>query len=139
MPGGNATPGAYSVSFIYNLGVYPSFVAPAGPMYSHIIGINASAGITDRLTAAGGFNFAHSSFTSELNTGTFDSYGINAMLNYLVAPALQASLSSQWWNFAGSSGDVATASDFSFSKQMIILGLSYAYSPRGDFFRSGAF
>ena len=41
--------------------------------------------------------------------------------------------------FAGSSGGVATASDFSFSKQMIILGLSYAYSPRGDFFRSGAF
>ena len=32
-----------------------------------------------------------------------------------------------------------TASDFSFSKHMIILGLTYAYSPRGDFFRSGAF
>ncbi len=139
MPGSNAAPGAYSVSFNYNLGVYPSFVSSAGPIYSHIFGINASAGISDRLTAMGGFNFAHSSFTSQLNTGTFDTYGTIEMLNYLVAPSLQASLSHQWMEFTGSSGGVATGSDFSFSKHIIMLGLSYAYSPRGDFFRSGAF
>lgn len=139
MPGGNAKPGAYSVSFTYNLGVYPSFVSSAGPIYTHLIGINTSAGISDRLTASGGFNFAHSSFTSQVNNGTFDTYGTIVMLNYLVAPTLQASLSHQWLNFAGSSGSVATASDFSLSKHMIMLGLSYAYSPRGDFFRSGAF
>ena len=101
MPGGNATPGAYSVSFNYNLGVYPSFVSSAGPIYSHIIGINASAGISDRLTAMGGFNFAHSSFTSQLNNSTFDTYGTIVMLNYLVAPSLQASLSHQWLNLRG--------------------------------------
>lgn len=139
MPGGNATAGAYNVSFNYNLGVYPSFVSSAGPMYSHIIGINASAGISNRLTVSGGFNFAHSSFTSGLNAQTFDTYGTIEMLNYLVAPSLQASLSHQWLSFAGSSGDLATTTPFSLSKHMIILGLSYAYSPRGDFFRSGAF
>jgi len=139
MPGGNAQAGAYSASFTYNLSIYPSFVSSAGPIYTHLIGINGSAGISNRLTAMGGFNFAHSSFTSQLNNSTFDTYGTILMLNYLVAPSLQASLSHQWMEFAGSSGGVATASDFSFSKQMIILGLSYAYAPRGDFFRSGAF
>jgi hypothetical protein len=136
MPGSNAAPGAYSVSFNYNLGVYPSFVASAGPIYTHLFGINASAGLSDRLTAMGGVNFAHSSFTSQQNTGTFDTYGTIVMLNYLVAPSLQASLSHQWMNFAGSSGGQAPDSDFSFSKHIIMLGLSYAYSPRGDFFRS---
>ena len=90
MPGGNAKPGAYSVSFTYNLGVYPSFVSSAGPIYSHLIGINANAGLSDRLTTYGGFNFAHSSFTSQVNNGTFDTYGTIVMLNYLVAPTLQS-------------------------------------------------
>ncbi len=116
MPGGNVGPGAYSVSFNYNLGVYPSFVSSAGPIYTHIFGINASAGISNRLTVMGGFNFAHSSFTSQLNNQTFDTYGTIEMLNYLIAPSLQASLSHQWMQFAGSSGGQDSASDFSFLK-----------------------
>jgi hypothetical protein len=138
MPGTIAGPGMYNVSFRYNLGVYPSYVASAGPIYSHLIGLNGSAGITDRLTAFGGFNFAHSSFTSQVNTGTFNSYGTIVMLNYLITQTLQASLAHQWLNFSGGS-DVASASDFSMSKHMVMLGISYAYSPRGDFFRSGPF
>jgi hypothetical protein len=138
VPGSIASPGMYSVSLTYNLGVYPSFVSSAGPIYTHLIGLNGSAGITDRLTAFGGFNYAHSSFTSQVNTGTFDSYGTIVMLNYLVTRTLQASLSHQWLNFSSGS-DGATAADFNMSKHMVMLGLSYAYSPRGDFFRSGAF
>jgi hypothetical protein len=138
IPGSNAEPGAYSVSLNYNLGVYPSFVASGGPIYTHIVGLNGSAGITNRLTAFGGINFAHSSFTNQLNTGTFDSYGTIVMLNYLVTQTLQASLSHQWLNFSSSS-DAVSASDFNMSKHMVMLGISYAYSPRGDFFRSGAF
>jgi hypothetical protein len=138
VPGSNASPGMYSVSLLYNLGVYPSFVSSAGPIYTHLISLMGSAGITDRLAAFGGFNYGHSSFTSQVNTGTFDSYGTIVMLNYLVTRSLQASLSHQWLNFSGGS-DVASASDFGLSKHMVMLGISYAYSPRGDFFRSGAF
>lgn len=138
VPGTSSSPGMYSVSLNYNLGVYPSYVASGGPIYAHIIGLNGSAGITDRLTAFGGFNFAHSSFTSQINTGTFNSYGTIMMLNYLVTRTLQASLAHQWLNFSGSS-EGGGASDFGLSKHMVMLGISYAYSPRGDFFRSGAF
>jgi hypothetical protein len=139
IPGSNAGPGMYSVSLNYNLGVYPSFVSAAGPIYTHLIGLNGSAGITDKLSAFGGLNFAHSSFTSQFNNSTFDSYGTVVMLNYLVTRTLQASLSHQWLNFTSESGGTAGSTDFSMSKHMIMLGLSYAYSPRGDFFRSGAF
>lgn len=140
VPGSIAGPGMYSVSLIYNLGVYPSYVSSAGPIYSHIIGLNASAGITDRLTSLAGFNFAHSSFTSPVNTGTFDSYSAIAMLNYLVTRTLQASFSYQYLNFTGGSDSAANSgSNFTMSKHMLMLGLSYAYSPRGDFFRGSAF
>jgi hypothetical protein len=139
MPGTNAGPGMYSVSLTYNLGVFPSFVSTAGPVYSNLVGLNGSAGITDRLTAFGGFNFAHSSFTSQVNDSTFNSYGIIAMLNYLVTRTLQASLSYQWLNFTSESGGTDGSADFNMSKHMIMLGLSYAYSPRGDFFRGVAF
>jgi hypothetical protein len=140
VPGSIASPGMYSVSLIYNLGVYPSFVSSAGPIYTHIIGLNTSAGITDRLTSLAGFNFAHSSFTSQVNTGTFDSYSTIVMLNYLVTRTLQATLSHQWLNFTGGSDSAANSSaSFTLSKHMVMLGLSYAYSPRGDFFRAGAF
>jgi hypothetical protein len=140
MPGSVAGPGMYSLSLTYNLGVYPSFVSQAGPIYTHLIGVNGSAGITDRFTAFGGFNFAHSSFTSQLNSSTFDSYGTIVMLNYLVTRTIQASLSHQWLNFTGGSGGAANStSDFTLSKHMVMLGISYAYSPRGDFFRSTAF
>jgi hypothetical protein len=138
VPGTISGPGMYSVSLNYNLGVYPSYVASAGPIYTHIIGLNGSAGITDRLSALGGFNFAHSSFTSQVNTGSFNSYGTIVMLNYLVTRTLQASLSHQWLNFSSSS-EGGSVPDFGLSKHMIMLGISYAYSPRGDFFRSGAF
>lgn len=137
VPGNIASPGMYNVSLTYNLGVYPSFVSSAGPIYTHIIGLNGSAGITDRLTSFAGFNFAHSSFTNQINNQTFNTYGSVVMLNYLVTRTLQASLSHQWLSFAGSGG--ASTSDFTFSKHMIMLGLSYAFAPRGDFFKSSAF
>ena len=138
VPGTIAKTGMYSVSLTYNLGVFPSFVSSAGPIYTHLIGLNSSAGITDRLTTFAGFNFAHSSFTSQTNNTTFDTYGSVVMLNYLIGRTLTASLTHQWLNFVGSSGGINNT-DFSFSKHVLMLGISYAFAPRGDFFRAGAF
>jgi hypothetical protein len=51
---------------------------------------------------------------------------------------LTARLSHQWLKFDTQTSGVSAA-DFGFAKQVVLLGFTYAYSPRGDFFRSGAF
>jgi hypothetical protein len=138
MPGSIATPGSYRLSLMYNLGVYPSFVQSAGPIYTHMVSLGSMAGITNKLTAQALFNYAQSSFTSDTVGTTFNTYGTTVSLNYLITPTFTAMLSHQWLNFdlKATSGNAA---DFGFAKHVILLGFTYAYSPRGDFFRSGAF
>ena len=138
MPGGIATPGSYQISLIYNLGVYPSFVQTAGPIYTHTVLLGSTAGITDKLTAQGSFNYARSSFTSDTIGTTFSTYGTTVSLNYLITPTFTARLSHQWLNFDNQT-NIGSAGDLGFSKQVILLAFTYAYAPRGDFFRSGAF
>lgn len=138
MPGGIAAPGSYRVTLMYNLGVFPSFVQSAGPIYTHTILLGGTAGITDRLSAQALFNYARSSYTSEAIGTTFSTYGTTVSLNYLITPMLTARLSHQWLKFDNQTSGVSAA-DFGFAKQVVLLGFTYAYSPRGDFFRSGAF
>ena len=138
MPGVIAAPGSYRVTLIYNLGVFPSFVQSAGPIYTHTILLGSTAGITDRLSAKALFNYARSSFTSESIGTNFATYGTTVSLNYLITPMLTARLSHQWLKFDTQTSGVSAA-DFGFAKQVVLLGFTYAYSPRGDFFRSGAF
>ena len=138
MPGSIATPGSYKLSLMYNLGVFPSFVQSAGPIYTHMVSLGSMAGITNKLTAQALFNYAQSSFTSDTVGTKFSTYGTTVSLNYLITPTFTAMLSHQWLNFdlQATSGN---AGDFGFAKHVILLGFTYAYSPRGDFFRSGAF
>ncbi|MCC2641123.1 MAG: hypothetical protein K0S45_1536 [Nitrospira sp.] len=138
IPGSIATPGSYRFTLTYNLGVYPSFVQSAGPIYTHMVSLGSMAGITNKLTAQALFNYAQSSFTSDTVGTTFSTYGTTVSLNYLITPTFTAMLSHQWLNFdlKATSGNAA---DFGFAKHVILLGFTYAYSPRGDFFRSGAF
>ncbi len=138
MPGGIASPGSYRVTLMYNLGVFPSFVQTAGPIYTHTIMLGSMAGITDRLSAQALFNFANSSFTSDSIGTNFTTYGTTVGLTYLITPMFTAQLSHQWLMFDTQTSGVS-AGDLGFSKQVILLGFTYAYSPRGDFFRAGAF
>lgn len=138
MPGGIAAPGSYRVTLMYNLGVFPSFVQSAGPIYTHTILLGSTAGITDRLSAQALVNYARSSFTSETIGTNFTTYGTTVSLNYLITPMFTARLSHQWLMFENQTSGFS-AGDLGFAKQMILLGFTYAYSPRGDFFRSGAF
>lgn len=138
MPGGIAAPGSYRITLMYNLGVFPSFVQTAGPIYTHTIMLGSMAGITDRLSAQALFNYAKSSFTSESIGTNFTTYGTTVALNYLITPMFTARLSHQWLMFDTQTSGVS-AGDLGFSKQVILLGFTYAYSPRGDFFRAGAF
>ncbi|MEP7152217.1 MAG: hypothetical protein ABI856_10935 [Nitrospira sp.] len=138
MPGGIVTPGSYRISLIYNLGIFPSFVQTAGPIYTHTVLLGSTAGITDKLTAQGSLNYARSSFTSDTIGTTFSTYGTTVSLNYLITPTFTARLSHQWLNFDNQT-TLGSAGDLGFSKQVILLAFTYAYAPRGDFFRSGAF
>ncbi len=138
MPGGIAAPGSYRVTLLYNLGVFPSFVQSAGPIYTHTVSLASAAGITDKLTAQAMFNFARSSFTSDAIGTTFTTYGTTVSLNYLITPTFTARLSHQWLMFENQTSGLG-AGDLGFAKQVILLGFTYAYAPRGDFFRSGAF
>lgn len=138
VPGSIASPGSYRITLSYNLGVYPSFVQSAGPIYTHTIMLGSTAGITDRLTAQALFNFARSTFTSDAIGTTFTTYGTTVSLNYLITPTFTARLSHQWLMFDNQATGLSAA-DLGFSKQVILLGFTYAYAPRGDFFRSGAF
>lgn len=139
MPGGIAAPGSYRVTFMYNLGVFPSFVQSAGPIYTHTAILGGIAGITDKLSAQALFNYARSTFTSDTIGTTFSTYGTTVSLNYLITPMLAARLSHQWLMFENQQTSGFSAADLGFSKQMVLLGFTYAYSPRGDFFRTGAF
>ena len=139
MPGGIAAPGSYRFTLTYNLGVYPSFVQTAGPIYTHIVSLGSMAGITSKLTAQALFNYAHSSFTSDTVGTTFSTYGTTVSLNYLITPTFTARLSHQWLNFDNQTNAGVGAADLGISKHVILLGFTYAYAPRGDFFRSGAF
>jgi hypothetical protein len=98
----------------------------------------SAAGITDKLTAQALFNVARSSFTSESIGTTFTTYGTTVSLNYLITPTFTARLSHQWLMFDNQTSGLS-AGDLGFSKHVILLGFTYAYAPRGDFFRSGAF
>ncbi|ULA59218.1 MAG: conserved exported protein of unknown function [Nitrospira sp.] len=138
MPGGIAAPGSYRITLLYNLGVFPSFVQSAGPIYTHTVSLVSAAGITDKLTAQGLFNVARSSFTSDAIGTTFTTYGTTVSLNYLITPTFTARLSHQWLMFDNQTSGLS-AGDLGFSKHVILLGFTYAYAPRGDFFRSGAF
>jgi hypothetical protein len=138
IPGGIAASGSYRATLMYNLGVYPSFVQSAGPIYSHVVSLGGAAGITDRLTGQALLNFSHSSFTSQNIGTTFNSYGTTVMLNYLITPALTAMISHRWLMF-DNQVNTAGVGDLSFSKHVVLIGFTYAYAPRGDFFRSGSF
>jgi hypothetical protein len=138
MPGGIATPGSYQFTLMYNLGVYPSFVQSAGPIYTHLVSLGSMAGITDKLTAQAFLNYARSSSTSDAIGSTFTTYGTTVSLNYLITPTFTARVSHQWLNFDNQS-NTAGATDLGISKHVILLAFTYAYAPRGDFFRSGAF
>ena len=138
MPGGIATPGSYQFTLMYNLGVYPSFVQAAGPIYTHLVSLGSMAGITDKLTTQAFLNYARSSYTSDAIATTFTTYGTTVSLNYLITPTFTARLSHQWLNFDNQS-NTAGAADLGISKHVILLAFTYAYAPRGDFFRAGAF
>ena len=127
-------PGAYTTSMYYNYSIYPSFAFGAGPMESHVVGINASGGITSKLTGIAGMNYSHGSTSSP--TSSFDTLGATAGASYILGPVL-INLTYNWLYFSNSSTQSpASQNEYAFSKKMVLLSFSYAFTSQ-SFFKMG--
>ncbi|BCA54146.1 hypothetical protein W02_12860 [Nitrospira sp. KM1] len=137
-PGAIFAPGRYNATLSYNLSVFPSYAFGAGPMKAHVIGANATAGLTSNLTANGGLNYSHGSINTPAST--FDTVGLTGGLNYLFGSSFVGSITYSWLYFANSGGiqGGTVGEDIAFSKKMIMVSLSYAFNSR-QFFRAGSF
>ncbi|TKB84784.1 MAG: hypothetical protein E8D44_05460 [Nitrospira sp.] len=133
-PGGVIAPGAFTTSLSYNFSIFPSYALNAGPMKTHVVGVNASAGVTSKLTAQAGMNFSHGSTSTPASS--FDTLGATAGASYLLGPVM-VNLTYNWLYFSSSFAQTAqTQSEYAFSKKIIMLSLSYAFTSQ-SFFRMG--
>jgi hypothetical protein len=136
-PGGILAPGAYIASMSYNFSVLPTFAFGSGPMKVHVVGVNATGGITSNLSAQVGVNYSHGTISQP--SSTFDTVGVTAGARYLIGPVL-ASLTYNWLYFSNQTDQSALSqsSESQFSKKMVMLSFAYAFSSE-SFFRMGGF
>ena len=133
--GGILPPGAYIARMSYRFGLLPSFAFGAGPVKVHVVGINATGGITSKLSGQVGMNYSHG--TRSAPTSTFDTVGLTAGANYLLGPVL-ASLTYNWLFFSREADPSLSnqSTQYEFSKKVVLLSFSYAFfSP--SFFNEG--
>lgn len=140
-PGGINAPGGYTTTMAYTYSIFPSYAFGSGPMQAHVVGLYATGGITAKLTGQVGMNYSHGSRSGTSSASTFDTVGLTAGARYLIGPVL-ASLQYNWLYFSNSATESslghASQSDTAFSKKMIMLTLSYAFTSQ-SFFRMDRF
>jgi hypothetical protein len=97
--------------------------------------MNASAGLTSRLSGLGGMNYAHA--TRNAPDSTSDTFGVTAGARYLIGPVF-ASLTYNWFFFSREQEQALSSqsSEYEFSKKMVMLSFSYAFASPA-FFRDG--
>jgi len=111
MPGGIKAPGAYTASLRYTYSLFPSYAFGSGPMNTHLVGANATGGITSKLAGLVGMNYAHSTRSSPSSTS--DTLGVTVGTAYLIGPVL-ATLSYNWLYFSKSDDQT---SEYEWSKR----------------------
>jgi hypothetical protein len=134
-PGGIMAPGKYTASMGYTYSIFPSYAFGSGPMNTHVVGANATGGITSKLVGLVGMNYAHSTRSSPSSTA--DTLGATVGARYLIGPVL-ASLTYNWLYVSNSTEQPLGQSEFQYSKKMVFLSLSYAFTSE-SFFRMGEF
>jgi len=134
-PGGIVAPGAYTAALSYRFSLVPSYAFGAGPLKVHVVGINATGGITSKLSGLMGINYSHG--TRSAPTSTFDTIGLTAGARYLIGPVL-ASLTYNWLFFSREADQSLSSqsSQYEFSKKMVLLSFSYAFTSP-SFFSEG--
>jgi len=134
-PGGIEVPGAYTVVANYRYTLVPGFAFGAGPLKVHVVGINATGGITSKLSGLVGMNYSHG--TRSAPTSTFDTLGVTVGARYLIGRVL-ASLTYNWLFFSREADQSLSSqsSQYEFSKKIVLLSLSYAFTSP-SFFTEG--
>jgi hypothetical protein len=144
--GGILTPGRYVASLTYSYSYYPSYAFGAGATKVHIVGTNVTGGITSRLSGQVGMNYAHGSSAASETSFTYDTVGITVGARYLLGPIL-ASLTTNWLYFSnstspagfGSTSPAGFVSSESFSKEIVLFSLSYAFTGQPFFMDTFAY
>jgi hypothetical protein len=134
-PGGIVPPGAYTATMNYRFTLVPGIAFGAGPLKTHVVGINATGGITSKLSGLVGMNYSHG--TRSAPSSTFDTVGLTAGARYLIGPVL-ASLTYNWLFFSREADPSLSSqsTEYEFSKKIVILSFSYAFTSP-SFFREG--
>jgi len=134
-PGGIVPPGAYTATMSYRFSLVPSIAFGAGPLKTHVVGINATGGIASNLSGRVGMNYSHG--TRSAPSSTFDTVGLTIGANYLLGPVL-ASLTYNWLFFSreADSSLSSQSTEYEFSKKIVLLSFSYAFTSP-SFFREG--
>ncbi|MDF0643612.1 MAG: hypothetical protein P0111_06245 [Nitrospira sp.] len=134
MPGGIMPPGQFRTTLNYNYNVYPSYVIGSGPTKTQVVSANVTGGITSKLSGQLGLNYAHGSSSNPQTT--YDSVNANVGASYLIGPVL-ANLTYRWMYFSNINEQPGGIEDqYAFSKKMVLLTLSYAFTNQ-SFFRTG--
>jgi hypothetical protein len=133
-PGGLVPAGQYRATLISGYSVYPSTAFAAGANKSLVVGANVSGGITPKLTGQAGMNFAHGSSAASGTGFIYDSVGVTVGARYLLGPILM----SLTYNYLYSSNTDSSQGESIFSKNMVLLGLSYAFTSQ-SFFKMDTF
>jgi hypothetical protein len=134
-PGGIMVRGAYTASMRYTYSIFPSYAFGSGPMNTHLVGANATGGITSKLAGLVGMNYAHS--TRDSPSFTADTLGVTVGARYLIGPVM-AGLTYNWLYVSNSTEQSLGQSEYEYSKKMVMLSLSYAFTSE-SFFRMGEF
>jgi hypothetical protein len=133
-PGGIMAPGAYTAAMNYRFTLVPGYAFGAGPLRVHGVGINATGGITSKLSGQVGMNYSHG--TRSAPTSTFDTVGVTVGARYLLGPVL-ASLTYNWLFFSREADQsLSSQSQYEFSKKIVMLSFSNAFTSP-SFFREG--
>ena len=115
-----------TTTFSFARSVSPSFIIAATALESNAVSLAVTHGFTDRLTGAASANYARSSSvasSTSVASGsnlTFDSYGADLSLTYLLKRWLTASLSYSHTHFSQGFSDARS----SFSRELVTLSLT---------------
>jgi hypothetical protein len=134
-PGGLVPAGQYRATLSSTYGYYPSTAFGAGALKTVVVGTNVSGGITPKLTGQAGMNFSHGSSTASTASFTYDTVGVTLGARYLMGPVLATLTYNYLYSSNSSSSSVSSVGqgEFIFSKNMVLLALSYAFTNQAFF------
>jgi hypothetical protein len=121
----NWTQGLDSITLNYSGGVYPSFVANAGPIFSHLIAVTATHRFKDNVVGGVGANYSSNKSIEDSSDQpglNFESKSANVWITYRMTQSTFLGLTYNWGLFSGNYADPTQTQIF--ARNEVILSLS---------------